>query len=204
MPVHRTGIPRLRARTSNGPHFSPGHLRSRFGRMTNRDGSAEPGGADEVSATRDALGGRHHPPLATAPHVSGVSHAHMTDRAVPNLPSRDLDRTIAFYSGFGFVTSYRDGGWLIVRRGGIVLEFFLAPEHDPYASWFMASIRIGDLDELYEAVRASGVPEGTSGIPRLIPVALREWGQRAGYLIDLDGTQLHLIEEIPPADTVGG
>jgi len=78
----------------------------------------------------------------------------------------------------------------------LVLEFFLAPEHDPYSSWFMASIRISDLDELYAAVRASGVPEEAVGIPRLVPVALREWGQRAGYLIDVDGTQLHLIEEV--------
>jgi catechol 2,3-dioxygenase-like lactoylglutathione lyase family enzyme len=119
----------------------------------------------------------------------------MADRAVPNLPSRDFDATVAFYGGFGFQQSYRDGGWLILERGGVVLEFFLAPEHEPYSSWFMCSIRIGDLDALYGAVRASGVPEQQIGIPRLIPVALREWGQRAGYLIDPDGTQLHLIED---------
>jgi len=119
----------------------------------------------------------------------------MADRAVPNLPSRDFDATIEFYGGFGFEVAYRDGGWLILGRGGVVLEFFLAPEHDPYESWFMASIRVGDLEALYAAVRASGVPEVTVGIPRLIPVALQEWGQRAGYLIDLDGTQLHLIED---------
>ena len=164
--------------------------------MSHRDGTAEPGGADEVAATRDALGGRHDP-LGRHAQPTGVSHAHMTDRAVPNLPSRDFDSTVAFYGAFGFVASYRDGGWLIIRRGGVVLEFFLAPEHDPYASWFMASVRISDLDELYEAVRSSGVPELTAGIPRLVPVALREWGQRAGYLIDLDGTQLHLIEDRP-------
>ncbi|WP_127476630.1 bleomycin resistance protein [Microbacterium sulfonylureivorans] len=119
----------------------------------------------------------------------------MADRAVPNLPSRDFDVTVAFYGGFGFAVSYRDGGWLILARDGVVLEFFLAPEHDPYASWFMASIRVGDLDGLYSHVRDSGVPEKTVGIPRLIPVALQEWGQRAGYLIDPDGTQLHLIED---------
>jgi len=119
----------------------------------------------------------------------------MADRAVPNLPSRDFDATIAFYGGFGFEQSYRDGGWLILQRGGVVLEFFLAPEHDAHASWFMTSIRIGDLDALYAAVRESGVPERLIGIPRLTPVALREWGQRAGYLIDPDGTQLHLIED---------
>ena len=167
--------------------------------MSHHDGTAEPGGADEVSATRDALGGRHDP-LGSHPPFSAMSHAHMNDRAVPNLPSRDFERTVAFYGAFGFVTSYRDGGWLIIRRGGIVLEFFLAPELDPYESWFMASIRISDLDELYEAVRSTGVPEETTGIPRLVPVALREWGQRAGYLIDLDGTQLHLIEDRSPHD----
>ena len=119
----------------------------------------------------------------------------MADRAVPNLPSRSFDATAEFYGGFGFAVAYRDGGWLILERGSIALEFFLAPEHDPYASWFMASIRVHDLDALFDAVRAAGVPEAVTGIPRLVPIALREWGQRAAYLIDLDGTQLHLIEE---------
>ncbi len=119
----------------------------------------------------------------------------MVDRAVPNLPSRDFDATVAFYGRFGFEVVYRDGGWLILGRGAVRLEFFLAPELDPYSSWFMASVRVADLDGLYAEVRASGVPERTTGIPRLVPVALQEWGQRAGYLIDLDGTQLHLIEE---------
>ena len=126
----------------------------------------------------------------------------MADRSVPNLPSRDFDATIDFYAGFGFETSYRDSGWLILRRGGVELEFFLAPEHDPYTSWFMASIRVGDLDGLYAAVRATGVPEGDSGIPRLVPVALQEWGQRAGYLVDPDGTQLHLIEDTGPESRI--
>lgn len=150
--------------------------------MSQRDASAEPGGADEISAARDALDGE----------LEALdSHR---DRAVPNLPARDFDATVAFYGRFGFDIEHRDGGWLILRRGGVRLEFFLAPELDPYSSWFMASIRIADLDGLYTAVRESGVPEALTGIPRLVPVALQEWGQRAGFLIDLDGTQLHLIE----------
>lgn len=119
----------------------------------------------------------------------------MTDRAVPNLPSRSFDATVAFYGAFGFEVAFRDDGWLILRRGTLALEFFPAPDLDPARSSFMASIRVGDLDGLYEAVRAAGVPERTSGIPRLTPIAPREWGQRAGYLIDLDGTQLALIQD---------
>ncbi len=51
---------------------------------------------------------------------------------------------------------------------------------------------------LFEAIASAGVPLTVTGIPRLIPIALQEWGQRAAFLIDLDGTQLHLIEN--PAD----
>lgn len=119
----------------------------------------------------------------------------MTDRAVPNLPSRSFDATIEFYGGFGFHAVFRDDGWLILHRGTLALEFVPAPDLDPYRSEHMASIRVADLDGLYESIRTTGVAERTTGIPRLHPVALREWGQRAGYLVDVDGTQLNLIED---------
>ena len=51
----------------------------------------------------------------------------MADRALPNLPSRDLDATVAFYSAFGFEVGFRDEGWLILRRGEVQLEFFPFP-----------------------------------------------------------------------------
>lgn len=161
--------------------------------MNERDPSAEPGGADEVSAARDALGGRHDA-LDSTGADGGGNGGHPTDRALPNLPSRDFDATVEFYRAFGFVVGFRDGGWLILRRGGLQLEFFLAPEIDPYSSGYMASIRVDDLDGLYAAIRATGLEEKSTGIPRLVPVAIQEWGLRAGFLVDLDGTQLHLIE----------
>jgi catechol 2,3-dioxygenase-like lactoylglutathione lyase family enzyme len=119
----------------------------------------------------------------------------MTDRAVPNLPSRDLDATVDFYGRFGFAPTFRDDGWLILARGGVVLEFFLHPAIDPLASAAMCSIRVADVDALYEAVRAAGVPEQNTGFPRLHPIARERWGGRVGYLVDLDGTQVHLIED---------
>lgn len=77
----------------------------------------------------------------------------MTDRAVPNLPSRNFEDTIAFYGGFGFGLTYRDHGWLILGRGDVQLEFFLFPDLVPEESSFMCSIRVDDLYGLYEQIR---------------------------------------------------
>ena len=119
----------------------------------------------------------------------------MTDRAVPNLPSRDLDATSAFYGGFGFRSTFRDENWLILRSGAIEIEFFPFADLVPAESNAMCSIRTDDVDGLYALIRAAGVPERSSGHPRLVPVRLQPWGLRAGFLIDIDGSQLHLIDD---------
>lgn len=120
----------------------------------------------------------------------------MTDRALPNLPSRDFDDTAAFYHGFGFVPAFRDAAWMILRCGELQLEFFPFPGLVPRESSFMCTVRVDDLDGLYEAIRASGVPEASTGAPRVVPVSRQHWGQRAGFLIDIDGTQLTLIQNL--------
>lgn len=122
----------------------------------------------------------------------------MPDRAVPNLPSRDFGGTVRFYGGFGFTPSYRDDAWLILRRDELVLEFFRFDDLVPEASSFMCSVRVDDVDELYEDIKRSGVPEHDAGLPRLRPVQTQSWGQRAGFLVDADGTQLTLIENGAP------
>lgn len=57
----------------------------------------------------------------------------------------------------------------------------------------MCSVRVDDVDELYREITDSGVVESPAGIPWLRPVRRQPWGQRAGFLVDLDGTQLTLI-----------
>lgn len=121
----------------------------------------------------------------------------MGDRAIPNLPSRDFDVTTAFYRGFGFDVEHRDEGWLILRRGELQLEFFPFPGLVPESSSFMCSIRVDDVDELYRQISVAGVEEKTVGAPRLHPVRPQPWGQRAGFLIDPDGTQVNLIQNSP-------
>lgn len=120
----------------------------------------------------------------------------MTDITVPNLPSRDFDVTLAFYGKFGFGLAHRDDGWLILRRGELRLEFFAYPDLVPEDSSFMCSVRVDDVDELYRQIKATGVMEKTAGYPRLHAVGMQPWGQRAGFLIDPDGTQLNLIENV--------
>lgn len=124
-----------------------------------------------------------------------MADAHLLDRATPNVPSRDFDATEAFYTSFSFARAFRDDGWMILTRGGLQLEFFPAPDIDPWSGSFMCCLRVADVDELYDAIRRSGIAEKTTGMPRLHPVQMQEWGHRAGYLVDIDGTQLALIEQ---------
>ena len=123
----------------------------------------------------------------------------MADRATPNLPARDFDRTARFYRGLGFEPSWRDAGWMILRRGELMLEFFPYPDLDPATSAFGACLRLDDLDAFYAVCRAAGVPQATTGAPRLHAPALQPSGLRIGALIDPDGTLLRLIQNPPDA-----
>ena len=118
----------------------------------------------------------------------------MADMATPNLPSRDLDRTEAFYAALGFTRNWRDDGWMILERGGLRLEFFPHPQVDPLTSWFSACLRLDDLDAFYHACLAAGIREGRTGEPRLHPPRKEPWGGTVANLVDPDGTLLHLVQ----------
>lgn len=74
------------------------------------------------------------------------------DHATPNLPSRDFDATVAFYERLGFRLRFRDTGWMILEREGLVLEFLRHPELDPLTSWFSCCLRLDDLAGFYAGV----------------------------------------------------
>jgi len=119
----------------------------------------------------------------------------MTDRANPALPARDLAATAEFYGRFGFRVVHHDDSWLRMSRGEVELEFFPHPDLDPAMSAHQCVIRVGELDALHAEIASAGIPQATTGIPRLTPIAVQAWGQRAAFLIDLDGSQLALVEE---------
>lgn len=118
----------------------------------------------------------------------------MADHATPNLPSRDFERTSQFYQALGFTEDWRDEGWMIWRRGSLVLEFFVYAKLDPLASGFGSCLRLEDLDGFYQTCLTAGVPEASPGFPRLHPPRKEEWGGTMGALLDPDNSLLRLIQ----------
>lgn len=117
------------------------------------------------------------------------------DRATPNLPSRDFAVTSAFYAKLGFEELWRDATWMILTRGDLQLEFFPWPDFDPATSGYGSCLRLDDVDAFYAVAVAAGIPEQTTGFPRLHP-PVPQHGLRIGALLDPDGSLLRLIGEI--------
>lgn len=118
----------------------------------------------------------------------------MADQATPNLPSRDFAMTSAFYAALGFAEGWRDTGWMILKRGGVTLEFYPHPELDPLSSWFSCCLRLDDLDAFLAVARAAGIPETCDGQPRFQPPIVEGSGIRIAYMVDPDGTLVRLIQ----------
>lgn len=116
------------------------------------------------------------------------------DHATPNLPSRDFEVTSQFYGKLGFEETWRDRGWMILKRDGLALEFFPYPDLDPLESSFGACLRLDDLPAFYEICRSAGIPEAPSGQPRLQAPRVEASDLTIGYMVDLDGTLMRLVQ----------
>jgi catechol 2,3-dioxygenase-like lactoylglutathione lyase family enzyme len=118
----------------------------------------------------------------------------VADHATPNLPSRSFDATEAFYGKLGFERGWRDGGWMILARGGVTLEFFPYPDLNPAEGSFGCCVRLDDLSTFYAECLGAGLPETCFGHPRLHPPSLEHSGMTIAYLVDPDGTLLRLVQ----------
>jgi catechol 2,3-dioxygenase-like lactoylglutathione lyase family enzyme len=116
------------------------------------------------------------------------------DRATANLPSRDFDKTEAFYEVLGFSTRFKDDGWMIMQRGPLEIEFFPHAELDPRTSCFSACLRVDDLDALYAAFQKAALPNNCWATPRMDEPEVKPWGMRMFHVVDLDGSLLRCID----------
>ena len=119
-----------------------------------------------------------------------------TDLAIPILPGRSLPDTLAFYARLGFEGEILGEGdaYAILTRGDLELHFFLHAGLVPAESWAGCYLRVADVDSLYTAFLAAGLPK--RGIPRMDAVEDKPWGMREFALVDEDGNLLRVGQEL--------
>lgn len=119
----------------------------------------------------------------------------MFETASPILPTRDIDAVTAFYGRIHFVVMRRDGtDYVLMKREGAEIHFFLSPDLDPLKNEHGAYLRAHDIDTLSAEIAALGLPE--DGVPRFHAAEDKPWGMRELTLIDPDGNLIRAGREI--------
>lgn len=135
-------------------------------------------GKDELDEDDEAL-------LDGAALTGELVDSHSADRAVPVLGVRDLVEAEHFYASIGFVTLSRHEGYLILGRNGAELHLSYSAEHDPATSDGMAYLRCAEVEQVFEQLRAAGVP-------RLRELEDTPWGMREFAVLDPSGNLLRV------------
>lgn len=125
-----------------------------------------------------------------------------TDSAIPILPCRSVSATTSFYERLGFEGGAHEFSqdYAIFKRGTIELHFFTHAETIPAQSWAGCYIRVSDVQSLYQACLAAGLPD--SGIPRIHQLEDKPWGLREFAIVDPDGNLLRIGEIIQPESEI--
>lgn len=115
-------------------------------------------------------------PAVTTPHPDPDAAPAPEGMAIPILPARDMDETLAFFDLLGFTTeTYREGGYGFVRRGGIELQYAANPDVDPFSTAAMAYVRVNNAQALYDEFHAAGLWEPSIRGPELEAEVRRRW-----------------------------
>lgn len=109
----------------------------------------------------------------------------------------DLEASLAFYRGLGFVPEYRDAHSALVRAGGVALYLFKTTVRSPVVRSFDLTGNPAGLDHL-----SFNVPNVDAACERLRAMGIAiereprdyEWGARAACLRDPDGTCIWLLQ----------
>lgn len=114
------------------------------------------------------------------------------DLAIPILPSRSIEATVAFYKQLGFEGGAHefDGSYAVMRRGAVEIHFFTHKELVPAESSAGCYIRVRDVEGVYRAWAASQLPK--RGFPRMDALEAKPWGLREFAVVDPDGNLLRI------------
>jgi catechol 2,3-dioxygenase-like lactoylglutathione lyase family enzyme len=122
--------------------------------------------------------------------------AQYDDLAIPTLPCRSVSSITEFYRRLGFEGGAHEfnSEYAIFRRGAIELHFFTARELVPAESSAGCYIRVLDVEKIYTAFAAAGLPG--LGIPRMDRLENKPWGLREFAIVDPDGNLLRIGQVI--------
>ena len=117
------------------------------------------------------------------------------DVAIPVLPARDLDETIAFWLKLGFepVMRYPEEGYAILRSGAFEVHLFRWPELDPSTNFSSCYLRVADADVLYQRFVKAELP--ARGIPSLGGIERKFYNMREFRLVDPNGNLVRVGEQ---------
>jgi len=121
----------------------------------------------------------------------------VTTVAIPVLPCRDLDETLAFYGGLGFSLDFEQlepTTYAIVSFGEAELHFFGHPAFDPASVIAGGYLRVENADAVYRTWSGLGLP--ASGSPSLGAIVDRVSGMREFELVDPNGNRLRVGHRI--------
>lgn len=120
------------------------------------------------------------------------------DLAIPILPSRSVNDTVAFYRRLGFEGGAHpfDGGYAILTRGSVELHFFTHKDLVPAESSAGCYIRVRDVEAFYRHCSFSHLPR--TGIPRMDILEDKPWRLREFAIVDPDGNLIRIGQVIDP------
>ena len=113
------------------------------------------------------------------------------DIAIPILPSRSLNDTLAFFQRLGFDGRiHSHGDYAILTRGTAELHFFTHRQLRPAESSAGCYIRVSDVESFYQASASAKLPR--KGIPRRDALEVKPWGMREFAIVDPDGNLIRI------------
>jgi catechol 2,3-dioxygenase-like lactoylglutathione lyase family enzyme len=117
------------------------------------------------------------------------------DIAIPILPSRSLEDTLAFFQKLGFEGRiHPHGNYAILTRGPVELHFFTHRDLRPAESTAGCYIRVSDVESTYRAFASANLPR--TGIPRQDAVENKPWGMREFAIVDSDGNLIRIGQTV--------
>lgn len=116
----------------------------------------------------------------------------MLTALIPKLPMRDPSATRTYYvDRLGFTVNGAYSDYLMLKRDGLELHFFLSSELDPLTNDGQVYIRTKAIDPLYRSLVEGGVAIHPNGA-----LSTKPWGQREFTLLDPDHNLLTFGEAV--------